>query len=479
MYKTVVHACFCFISLYSTNDCFVLYCIVLFRYADSPNYGAVFGCFWNIGDFYSDITFLFVLYFEVDKYPYLFFASLASTFLPYFASNMCSLYFLYESRQYNIYMSKYVNRYDWLIIFLSAMGGFFSTIEICRSKLFHLQMFNLQLRREKYDQLCGWRFINIICFENLPQITIQCLYLYFGSIENNNSNSNLNLVVINAMLFSILSLMLGFVRAINKCARKNTDANVRYMYRKKKNYKILIHSEYVRRWHQFTANTLEGILCQVLGLDDASNSIQIFYVFLKRQGIVGFMEVNNLSFKLNEKTDEEYNSIFDKFEKLFKGSSLTPNLKHDLIVKLNLKDKNWNKKNQSKLKKHSSMERESQGGEGDHDGQEGVDLDSIWIEIHEIPDGLEYNRAMAKISIADSSRNGTRANSTVASPSQQSPLPTQQIPGWNSVGSGSNIMMTQHKFSQASNGGPGSPVSQASQGAQMAEIGGVTNSPLS
>ena len=40
-----------------------------------------------------------------------------------------------------------------------------------------------------------------------------------------------------------------------------------------------------------------------------------------------------LAFQSDENTDQQYNSIFDKFEKLLKASSEpTANLKHDSIV---------------------------------------------------------------------------------------------------------------------------------------------------
>lgn len=85
-------ACYCCDQLY--------FFVISIRFADPPNYGSIFACFWNIGDFYSDISFLFVLYFEIDKYPYLFYGSLACTVIPYLASNI--VHYIFFMKQDNI-----------------------------------------------------------------------------------------------------------------------------------------------------------------------------------------------------------------------------------------------------------------------------------------------------------------------------------------------------------------------------------------
>ena len=390
------------------------------RFADLPQYWAVFACFWNIGDFYSDCTFVVILYDAMNSnwgdgddkyypYGYLFYASLAFTVIPHFLSNLLTLHFLNESRKYNIYLSKYVNRYDWLLITLSVIGGFFAAIEMCRSNLFYLSMLNLQLRKEKYDKIKSWRFWTVVCFENIPQITIQCLYIYYKLKESNDIGEQFNLILFNAMLFSILSLTFGLVWKLNKMIKMNSESNYRYTYRKKKNYRIIIGSPYVEKWHGFTRRKLEDILNQLLEIDDSNGqSIQIFYMYGKREGIVTFLEVNNLSFKLNEQdtSNATYKDIFDKFEGLFTGSPLSVNLKQDLIVKLDLIAPEPGQTRQQRHKENKLGKNAT--------NKFAIDLNSITLGIEQIPDGLEYNRAMKKISIHETNNMTSAAKQSTA-----------------------------------------------------------------
>ena len=186
--------------------------------------------------------------------------------------------------------------------------------------------------------------------------------------------------------------MLGVTRAINKQVKQNSEYNIKYSYRKKKNYKFLIHSPYVKHWHQFTARKLESVINTVLGLDESGPSIQIFYVFLMRQGIVIYMEVNNLSpssmsAAVEKKDGSKYDSIFAKFEALFTGDLLGVNFKQDLIAKL-------------KLYVDKIVAKE--------------DLGSISIQMQEIAHGLEYNpHEMANISIGHSGNHKSQNSNNI------------------------------------------------------------------
>ena len=60
---------------------------------------------------------------------------------------------------------KYFQNYEYAVYFLSIFGTFYRAIDICQSKLFYLQIFNLQLRKHEFVVLKHFRFVNVVLFE--------------------------------------------------------------------------------------------------------------------------------------------------------------------------------------------------------------------------------------------------------------------------------------------------------------------------
>ena len=148
----------------------VILCIIAHIYhsknifcgCDKPNYFSIFACCWNFGDFYSDLIFTFILI--STKNP-LWYFGLFFSFVPHFTSNFISLYSIRQWQNYNIYISKYVLKYDWIIIVVSVMAGFYSAIELARSQLFYLNMFSMQLKNYDYFKIQNFRFFNTVILE--------------------------------------------------------------------------------------------------------------------------------------------------------------------------------------------------------------------------------------------------------------------------------------------------------------------------
>ena len=133
-----------------------------FQGCDQPNYFAIFISFWHFGDFYSDLMFTFILLTtENHLWPYAVFFSI----VPHFLSNFISLYNIRKWQNYSIYISKYVYHYDWLIIFVSVVAGFYCSIELARSKMFYINMFSMQLKHSDYLKIQNFRFFNTVVLE--------------------------------------------------------------------------------------------------------------------------------------------------------------------------------------------------------------------------------------------------------------------------------------------------------------------------
>ena len=93
--------------------------------ADPPNYQSIFAGTYQIGDFYSDLIFCAMLFWEDDPLVTL---CVVFTFLPHIISNVFALYQMYQWRQYTIYLANYVNKYDFFIIFISAVASFYTYV---------------------------------------------------------------------------------------------------------------------------------------------------------------------------------------------------------------------------------------------------------------------------------------------------------------------------------------------------------------
>ena len=129
---------------------------------DKPNYVSIFSAFWHFGDFYSDLIFAMVL--TLSSY-YLWYFAMFFSLVPHFAGNLISLHKMSKWSKYNSFISKYLRRYDWMLISVSCLAGFYCAIELIHSKIFYWSMFSLQMKRDDYLEIQDLKFINVVLFE--------------------------------------------------------------------------------------------------------------------------------------------------------------------------------------------------------------------------------------------------------------------------------------------------------------------------
>ena len=143
---------------------------------DKPNYVAIFSLFWHIGDLYSDVIFAFVLIFQKNKLWYL-----ATTFVvvPYMSGAVVLLKHIHKWNNSSSYISSYIQRYDAFLITVTIVSGFYTCVELARSKIFYMDRFYLALNRKEYMGVQNFKFFNIILLEYVVFCMVVCLCVVF------------------------------------------------------------------------------------------------------------------------------------------------------------------------------------------------------------------------------------------------------------------------------------------------------------
>ena len=146
-----------------------------FNGCDKPNYFALFLAFWVFGDFWTDLSFCMILWFG-NHYlaPY----ATAFLLIPHLASNIITLVNISKWQHLSVYLSKYISRYDYLLIVVSCFGGFYAAIELARSNIFYLNMFSLHLKRDDYRNVQQYRFLNTVLSE-LGNVYYQLCFVFW------------------------------------------------------------------------------------------------------------------------------------------------------------------------------------------------------------------------------------------------------------------------------------------------------------
>ena len=199
-----------------------------FAGCDTPNYLALFVCFWNMGDFYSDLIFCIILSFEYDL---LFWMSLIFVLIPYISTIAVGLNQIRKLSQnideidYNEHSDEgktdvsgsasvaggvtvgenmtqtansnhrgrvahgkedYIERYGNLMIAMTVFCGFYSTIQMMRSNIFYMEAFSLQLKYDAYLTIQSYRFVTTVLIE-LSLILFFVLFFvsFFVCCDNN------------------------------------------------------------------------------------------------------------------------------------------------------------------------------------------------------------------------------------------------------------------------------------------------------
>ena len=120
--------------------------------------------FTNITDFFTDILFVIVIYFDDNNNDdHTIFFTIAAVFVifPYILSCTMGICWISKWRNnhtiYGTRLSLYLDKYETMMYSLMTLSGFYSVIDLCKSKIFYYQMFNLQLKRDEIEVLKHFR----------------------------------------------------------------------------------------------------------------------------------------------------------------------------------------------------------------------------------------------------------------------------------------------------------------------------------
>ena len=186
-------------------------------------------------DFYTDIIFSAILYFE--GIFILLFPSIGFILLAYIGQLCVCTYYIRKwtkGENDSIHrLSKYIASYGAYIVGTAVFGAnFYNVIDLMQGQFLTQSCFNLSLKKTEYDSIKTLKFINVVLIENIPQIVIQLIYLmYFdddeididGQSDNENNDGLLlfdtggsNMFVYVSVLMSFLSLLFSTIRQIHR-----------------------------------------------------------------------------------------------------------------------------------------------------------------------------------------------------------------------------------------------------------------------
>ena len=230
------------------------------RKFNTPKHYRIWIFFQNIGDLWTDLMSSIVLYlegFEILSYFASFF-----TILPFIVQLFVAIKFVLKWKHWKTdnpnRLTSYIKKYEIIIYLLSIVSGFYNTIDLFQSEVFYLKLFKFSLKSDEYNALRPYRFVNIVILENLPQLTIQIMYLL--SVTNEGTIYKASTIVFISMVFSVLGLLFAFIKEISRqldnrhnkqsgSKRKLQDNNTQYI--STINGSLLIESKDLTHYHNF------------------------------------------------------------------------------------------------------------------------------------------------------------------------------------------------------------------------------------
>lgn len=255
---------------------------------------SVFKFFQQIGDFYTDVIFAATLFVNGDNE--LGIASTIFVVIPYLMSCVAGIYFVSFWNSSSVMggkrLTSYLKKYDVFIYGLTTLAGFYSAIELCRSKLFYLQICNFQLKRSELQKLQNGRFINIVVMENLPQFMIQVFYL-----ASDTSNVDVTGIVYISMTFSVLSIVAASLSQISRLLKRCFGKSLQFTHKIEITGEMDINGMDICKHHAFGHSKLETCVSQVLSTchdyklwemrSDVEYNVEIYYI----QNFVAFQQI--------------------------------------------------------------------------------------------------------------------------------------------------------------------------------------------
>ena len=305
-----------FVSCILILSLFLLLIAIIYHYiiAKGSHLNNLFGLlrfFASVADFWTDLLFTAILYFESNRednisnnnkntYFLLFIVSTVCVGAAYLCSCIFGVYWISRMRitisgkkDSSHRLLKYFKQYDMFVYGMITIAGFYATIDLLRSKLFYLDIFNLQLTHEEYTSLKMYRFINIVLLENIPQFIVQIIYIHINlniNASDENGNNNINSIALLSVTLSVLSIIAASLSQMsmlcsNKC--RNVEKYT-YSHRCELTGSIVIKSNQLKKWHAFSHKKIEECISDVIETCKDSNlwnkrsdvfyTIQVYYI---------------------------------------------------------------------------------------------------------------------------------------------------------------------------------------------------------
>ena len=254
-----------------------------------PKHYRIWIFFQNIADFWTDLMSSILLYLE--GFQFLSYLTSFFTILPFIVQLFVGVKFVVKWKHWKndcpIRLTSYVKKYEILIYLLSIISGFYNTIDLLQSEIFYLKFFKFSLKSEEYNTLRPYRFINIVIFENLPQLAIQIVYLVLVTKENTIYKANA--IVFISMIFSILGLLLAFIRETSRQLDNHHNKKSRKVeFGSRINASLFIKSRNLTFYHNFCHKKLGTCLQTCLNTCDDSKEwvnrdnvkydIEVYYI---------------------------------------------------------------------------------------------------------------------------------------------------------------------------------------------------------
>lgn len=311
------------------------------KFADKPNFAMYFVFVQGCVDFWTDVIFSVALFYS--KKTMLFYMSLFFLIIPYCISCISCVIWILKWNNYKrdnpIRLIQYLQKYQAVVILFSLMAGFFATIGLLRSKIFYFQIFFFSLKKEEYEKLKYWKFINIIIFENIPQFAIQCMYII--SARENDDNQIFLPIAFLSLLLTLISLVFGILWIVTFfCENNVTSIRKQLNCESKITGDLIIECDSLNIYHMYCHGKLQSCLKQVFEASEHSNEWvgcdDVFYHFQ-----VYFLQDEHLLHKLKA---------------YYQLQVLTTESNHDNIINKVILTLNQMINNHSKLSKNLTMQ---------------------------------------------------------------------------------------------------------------------------
>ena len=326
---------FCLFVLFFFTIVYGCACTNKYNKVDRPNFSSIFQIFHRIFDLFTDILALYSIYIANEnnniyqKYVY---SSFAFLVLPFVVSITITIYHIHFkwNESYNTNMKKkylthyritnYISKYDYFVFLMSIITcDFYCSINLCQSKLFCSQIFNLQLTLSEKQSLIIWKFINQTLSESIPQIVIQLLFLHETTTGNSDHDTNVYyddgqyMIIVTSLIFSMVSILyqiaLFLIELNNILIKHNRNVTKISNF----NVKMTLRSSYFRSQHQFIHNKISKSLrntflkcndiCDLLNRKDVILTDNVYFIdncHLKpKQKLYVFFKVNFACFNDN------------------------------------------------------------------------------------------------------------------------------------------------------------------------------------